>query len=162
MPARANSSALKLGAVRRRKALAPQALAAFGIEFSYTDLKEPFPVEVLPDPNAIGATVKNSVGNYRGLYTWVHDNPGVNVGEVAAQTAGGWTHRKFVGSYDEFTADLAGWFDDGLAEGFSIVMPMGVKTLREVVDEIVPRLAARGIYRMTPDDRPLRERFRRA
>lgn len=140
-------------------ALAPRALAAFGIQYSYDSIDDKFPVDVLPHPLEVKDTVKNSFGNYLGLYTWIMNNPGVTVGQVAAQTAGGWTHRKFVGSYDEFADDLASWFDEGLAAGFSLIAPQGVASVREMVDEIVPRLIDRGIYRTTPDDRPLRQRF---
>jgi N-acetyl-S-(2-succino)cysteine monooxygenase len=140
-------------------ALAPAALAAFGLEYSYDSVDDPFPAEVLPDPATAPAAIRNSVGNYTGLYRWITDRPGVTVREVVAQTAVGWTHRKFVGSYDEFADEAESWYQEGLADGFSVVAPLGVESMREFVGEIVPRLIDRGIYRAEPDERPLRQRF---
>lgn len=139
--------------------LVPRALAGFGIDFEWDDVNDPFPVEVLPDPDKDSVAVKNSLGNYRGLHTWVMSTPGVTIKQVAAQTAGGWTHRKFVGSYDDFVDDAERWFRSGAADGFSLIAPIGVPSLRDFVDEVVPRLERRGIYRNSPDDRPLRARF---
>jgi hypothetical protein len=39
------------------------------------------------------------------------------------------------------------------------MFPVGFTSIREFIDEVVPRLIDRGIYRPTPHDRPLRERF---
>jgi FMN-dependent oxidoreductase (nitrilotriacetate monooxygenase family) len=141
------------------EALAPAALAAFGIEYSYRSVDDPFPVDVLPDPARAPASIRNSLGNYTGLYTWITERPGVTVREVVGQTAGGWTHRNFVGSYDEFADEIESWYREGLADGFSILAPRGIESVRECVEEIVPRLIDRGIYRAEPDERPLRHRF---
>lgn len=141
------------------EALAPSALAAFGIQYSYTSIDDPFPVDVLPDPAKAPASIRNSLGNYIGLHSWITERPGVTVREVVGQTAGGWTHRKFVGSYDEFADNLEGWYREGLADGFTVVASRGIDSVREYVEEIVPRLIDRGIYRAEPDERPLRERF---
>ncbi|MFW0786993.1 NtaA/DmoA family FMN-dependent monooxygenase [Gordonia sp. CPCC 206044] len=140
---------------------APFALIQFGLEFSFDSIDDPFPLDQIPKPEDVKDTIKSTYGNYVGLYTWITENPGVTVRDVTAQSLarGGAQHRKFVGTYDEFVDDLAAWHSDGTVGGFNLMFPTGVIDLREFVDEVVPRLVDRGIYRGTPDTRPLRERF---
>ncbi|HWC82312.1 MAG TPA: NtaA/DmoA family FMN-dependent monooxygenase [Pseudonocardiaceae bacterium] len=141
--------------------LAPFALGQFGIVLEFDSLDDPFPVDVLPAPKDVEKTITSTFGNYVGLYNWIHERPGVTVKEVTAHAIGhgGTTHRKFIGSYDEIVDDFALWFEDGNVGGFNIMFPVGFTSIREFIDEVVPRLIDRGIYRPTPHDRPLRERF---
>jgi hypothetical protein len=46
-------------------------------------------------------------------------------------------------------------------EAADLMFPAGAGSVREFIDEVVPRLVDRGSYPKTPDDRPLRERFGR-
>ncbi|MQY21664.1 NtaA/DmoA family FMN-dependent monooxygenase [Nocardia macrotermitis] len=142
--------------------LAPMALGQFGIDVPLGDLTEPFPTELLPRPADVEATIKSTFGNYVGLYDWIQERPGVTVREVVAQAVGrgGATHRKFVGTYDDLVEDFAAWHEDGNVGGFNLMFATGSTAIREFIDEVVPRLTARGIYPTTPTDRPLRERFR--
>ncbi len=141
--------------------IAPFALGQFGLEFTYGDINDPFPVHELPRPADVEKTIKSTFGNYVGLYNWIQERPGVTVREVVAQAVGrgGATHRKFVGTYDALVDDFAAWHEDGNVGGFNLMFSAGSAAIREFVDEVVPRLIDRGIYRPTPADRPLRERF---
>lgn len=141
--------------------IAPFALGQFGLEFTYGDISDPFPVQELPRPADVEKTIKSTFGNYVGLYNWIQERPGVTVREVVAQAVGrgGATHRKFVGTYDALVDDFAAWHEDGNVGGFNLMFSAGSAAIREFVDEVVPRLIDRGIYRPTPADRPLRERF---
>ncbi|MFD4369415.1 NtaA/DmoA family FMN-dependent monooxygenase [Rhodococcus sp. NPDC058521] len=140
---------------------APFALVQFGLEFTYDSVDDPFPLDQIPKPEDVQDTIKSTYGNYVGLYNWITEHPGATVRDVTAQSLarGGAQHRKFVGSYDDFVDDLATWHDDGHVGGFNLMFPTGVIAIREFVDEVVPRLVDRGIYRGVPDTRPLRERF---
>lgn len=141
--------------------IAPFALGQFGIEVPLDDIDAPFPVAALPVPADVEKTIKSTFGNYVGLYNWIAQRPGVSVREVVAQAVGrgGATHRKFVGSYDDLVEDFAAWHADGNVGGFNLMFSAGAQSIREFIDEVVPRLIDRGIYRDTPDERPLRERF---
>ncbi|MFV8053259.1 NtaA/DmoA family FMN-dependent monooxygenase [Mycobacterium sp. 48b] len=141
--------------------IAPFALGQFGIDIPLEDITAPFPVEELPVPADVEKTIKSTFGNYVGLYNWIQERPGVTVREVVAQAVGrgGATHRKFVGSYDDIVDDFAAWHSDGNVGGFNLMFSAGAQSIREFIDEVVPRLIDRGIYRSTPADRPLRERF---
>lgn len=141
--------------------IAPFALGQFGIDIPFGDINAPFPVEELPVPADVEKTIKSTFGNYVGLYNWIQQHPGVTVRDVVAQAVGrgGATHRKFVGSYDDIVEDFAAWHCDGNVGGFNLMFSAGTQSIREFIDEVVPRLIDRGIYRPTPADRPLRERF---
>lgn len=141
--------------------IAPFALGQFGIEVAFDDINEAFPTAQLPVPADVEKTIKSTFGNYVGLYNWIHERPGVTVREVVAQAVGrgGATHRKFVGSYDDLVDDFAAWHGDGNVGGFNLMFSAGAQSIREFIDEVVPRLIDRGIYRSTPHDEPLRERF---
>ena len=142
--------------------IAPFALGQFGIEVPFDDIHQRFPVEVLPVPADVEKSIKSTFGNYVGLYNWIRERPGATVRDVVAQAVGrgGATHRKFVGSYDDIVDDFAAWFEDGDVGGFNLMFSAGSESIQEFIDEVVPRLIDRGIYRASPDDRPLRERFR--
>lgn len=141
--------------------IAPFALGQFGIEVAFDDINEAFPTAQLPVPADVEKTIKSTFGNYVGLYNWIHERPGVTVREVVAQAVGrgGATHRKFVGSYDDLVDDFAAWHGDGNVGGFNLMFAAGAQSIREFIDEVVPRMIDRGIYRSTPYDEPLRERF---
>ncbi|CAN5269702.1 LLM class flavin-dependent oxidoreductase [soil metagenome] len=141
--------------------VAPFALGQFGIEVPYQDINDRFPREVLPRPEDIEKTITSTFGNYVGLYNWIQEKPDLTVRDVVAQAVGrgGATHRKFIGSYDDIVDDFAAWFDDGYIGGFNLMFSAGAESIREFIDEVVPRLIDRGIYRATPADVPLRERF---
>lgn len=141
--------------------IAPFALGQFGLEFTYGDINDPFPVHELPRPADVEKTIKSTFGNYVGLYNWIQERPAVTVREVVAQAVGrgGATHRKFVGTYDALVDDFAAWHEDGNVGGFNLMFSAGSAAIREFIDEVVPRLIDRGIYRPAPADRPLRERF---
>ncbi|WAC54038.1 NtaA/DmoA family FMN-dependent monooxygenase [Gordonia sp. SL306] len=140
---------------------APFALVQFGLEYTFDSIDDPFPLDQLPKPEDVQDTIKSTYGNYVGLYTWITEHPGATVRDVTAHSLarGGAQHRKFIGSYDDFVEDLATWHADGHVGGFNLMFPTGVIDIREFVDEVVPRLIDRGIYRGRPDSRPLRERF---
>ncbi|MBU9764118.1 NtaA/DmoA family FMN-dependent monooxygenase [Mycobacterium sp. TNTM28] len=141
--------------------IAPFALGQFGIEVPLEDINAPFPVAALPVPADVEKTIKSTFGNYVGLYNWIQERPGVTVRDVVAQAVGrgGATHRKFVGSYDDLVEDFAAWHEDGNVGGFNLMFSAGAESIQEFIDEVVPRLIDRGIYRSTPADQPLRERF---
>ncbi|WP_099021981.1 NtaA/DmoA family FMN-dependent monooxygenase [Mycolicibacterium palauense] len=141
--------------------IAPFALGQFGIDVAYDDINDPFPSDLLPRPEDVEATISSAFSNYVSLYTWIRQHPGVTMRDVVAQAVGrgGATHRKFVGSYDDIADDFAAWFADGNVGGFNLMFSAGATSIREFIDEVVPRLIDRGIYRGTAEDRPLRERF---
>lgn len=141
--------------------LAPYALGQFGIHVPFESLDDVVDVNALPAPAEVEKTITSTYGNYVGLYNWIKEHPGATMKDVAAQSIGrgGAQHRKFVGSYDELVEDFAQWFEDGNVGGFNLMFPISGSDIREFIDEVVPRMIDRGIYRKTPDDRPLRQRF---
>ena len=66
-------------------------------------------------------------------------------------------HRSLVGTADDVADDLQRWFEADAADGFIIIpadMPLG---LEDFVEEVVPRLQSRGVFRKEYAGRTLRE-----
>ncbi|MFG1921986.1 NtaA/DmoA family FMN-dependent monooxygenase [Cryptosporangium sp. NPDC048952] len=141
--------------------LAPFAIGQFGFEVPYDSLDDVIDIRTLPRPEDVEKTISSTYGNYVGLYNWLREHPGATVKDITAQSIGrgGAQHRKFVGSYDEIVENFAQWFEDGNVGGFNLMFPISGSDIQEFIDEVVPRLIDRGIYRKTPHERPLRERF---
>lgn len=140
---------------------APFALGQFGFTFEFDSIDEVVDINKLPKPEDVEKTIQSTYGNYVGLYGWLKENPGATVKDVTAQSIGrgGAQHRKFVGSYDDLVDDFASWFEEGNVGGFNLMFPISGSDIQEFIDEVVPRLIDRGIYRKTPDERTLRGRF---
>lgn len=69
-------------------------------------------------------------------------------------------HRSLVGTADQVADDLQRWFESGAADGFIILpadLPVG---LEEFVDEVVPRLQLRGLFRKKYSSDTLRGHLR--
>lgn len=70
---------------------------------------------------------------------------------------GGLGHRLFVGTPEQLADDLAAWHAEGIADGFNLmpdVLPEGVTSF---VDEVVPILQKRGLFRQDYEGRRLRD-----
>ena len=81
----------------------------------------------------------------------------LTVRELNRRLGGGLGHRLFVGTPEQLAEDMAAWQAEGIADGFNLmpdVLPDGVTTF---VDEVVPLLQARGIFRRDYEGTTLRE-----
>jgi FMN-dependent oxidoreductase (nitrilotriacetate monooxygenase family) len=75
---------------------------------------------------------------------------------LAAAARGHWV---LCGSADTVAATLEHWFRDGAADGFNVMPPYFHGGFDAFVDEVVPRLQARGIFRTAYTGTTLREHF---
>jgi FMN-dependent oxidoreductase (nitrilotriacetate monooxygenase family) len=81
----------------------------------------------------------------------------LTVRQLIGRLGGGRGHRTVGGTPDQIVDALTGWFDQGAADGFNImpaVLPSGLETF---VDEVVPLLVRRGLFRSEYDGVTLRE-----
>jgi FMN-dependent oxidoreductase (nitrilotriacetate monooxygenase family) len=75
---------------------------------------------------------------------------------LAAAARGHWV---LCGSADTVADTLEHWFRDGAADGFNVMPPYFHGGFDAFVDEVVPRLQARGIFRTAYTGTTLREHF---
>lgn len=81
----------------------------------------------------------------------------LTVRELLKALGGGVGHRIIVGTPEQIADDIAAWFATGAADGFNLmpdVLPEGLATF---VDEVVPLLQKRGIFRHDYEGTTLRE-----
>lgn len=83
----------------------------------------------------------------------------LTVRQLNRRLAGGAGHRVIVGTPEQVAADMEHWLTSGAADGFNLmpdVLPSGLETF---VDEVVPLLRKRGIFRSEYTSKTLRGHF---
>jgi alkanesulfonate monooxygenase SsuD/methylene tetrahydromethanopterin reductase-like flavin-dependent oxidoreductase (luciferase family) len=74
---------------------------------------------------------------------------------LAVATARG--HRTVVGTPEQIADAMQEWFDNGAADAFNIMPPILPTALTDFVDQVVPILQKRGLFRTEYEGRTLRE-----
>ncbi|MET0221443.1 MAG: LLM class flavin-dependent oxidoreductase, partial [Tardiphaga sp.] len=114
------------------------------------ELDKPLPELALP-ANANQTMFKGTVAMAR------KDN--LTVRQLLKALGGGVGHRIIVGTPEAIADDIEAWFKAGAADGFNLmpdVLPTGLETF---VDEVVPLLQKRGIFRRDYEGTTLRDHF---
>lgn len=122
----------------------------FGQDLSHLDIDAPFPD--LPIPLNGMTTFARATLNFarQGNLTFR---------QLIHKLGGGIGHRVIAGTPEAVADDIEAWFVNGAADGFNLmpdVLPDGLATF---VDEVVPILQKRGIFRTEYRETTLRERF---
>lgn len=76
---------------------------------------------------------------------------------IKAQGGGGTAHRVVVGTPEQIAAGIEEWFLSGAIGGFNIMPDVTVSGLAAFVEEVVPILRRRGIFRTSYEGTTLRE-----
>lgn len=71
----------------------------------------------------------------------------LTVRELIGRLGGGRGHRTFAGTPEQVADAIESWFTGGAADGFNIMPPVLPSGLELFVDEVVPILRARGLFR---------------
>lgn len=157
---RAIIDALDLEAGRRSLALAFGAVlarerdSATGIDLSDLELDEPIPVErieALPDAETLTRR-RSRTELYRRLAL-----RGLTLRQLIVEHLQGHAHYRFTGSHDQVADELQLWFTTGAAEGFVLRFTEGAYGAHEFVENVVPRLQDRNLFRREYEGATLRE-----
>lgn len=99
--------------------------------------------EPLPDLELVSS---GSVGHARQLISLVKREKLTlrQLRDIGAMSSG---HRLLLGTAEEIAEDLESWFTSGAADGFAILNPYLPQPLERFVDEVVPILMDRGLFR---------------
>ncbi|MFG2828182.1 LLM class flavin-dependent oxidoreductase [Streptomyces sp. NPDC048434] len=84
---------------------------------------------------------------------------GLTLRELIARLGGGRGHRVFAGTPEQIADQLQEWFTQGAADGFNIMAPHLPGGLEDFVDQVVPLLQRRGLFRTEYTGRTLREHY---
>lgn len=74
---------------------------------------------------------------------------------------GGYGQRFIAGTPEQIVDSMESWFHAGAADGFNVMLDLFPSGLTDFVDQVVPELQRRGLYRTQYDDGTLRERLAR-
>ncbi|ASR01687.1 NtaA/DmoA family FMN-dependent monooxygenase [Gordonia rubripertincta] len=105
------------------------------------DLDAPFPIDRLPSVD--------SLSGFRSFHEIVrrHADSGATLREVLAVTDSGNAHLRFVGTPEQVADRIAEWFAAGAADGFNINPAISPTGLTDFVDQVIPLLQEKGIYK---------------
>ncbi len=79
--------------------------------------------------------------------------------QIIARLGGGRGHRVVAGTPEQIADQMQEWFTHGAADGFNIMPPHLPGGLEDFVDQVVPILRERGLFRSEYTGRTLREHY---
>ncbi|WP_406306511.1 LLM class flavin-dependent oxidoreductase [Streptomyces sp. NBC_00885] len=83
----------------------------------------------------------------------------LTIRQLIARLGGGRGHRVFAGTPEQIADQLEEWFTQGAADGFNIMPPYLPGGLDDFVDQVIPVLQDRGLFRTEYSGRTLREHY---
>ncbi|AUZ35973.1 LLM class flavin-dependent oxidoreductase [Arthrobacter sp. PGP41] len=83
----------------------------------------------------------------------------LTVRQLIGRLGGGRGHRTFTGTPIQVADAIQEWFDGGAADGFNIMPPVLPSGLEAFVDQVVPILQERGLFRTEYSGATLREHY---
>ena len=83
----------------------------------------------------------------------------LTVRELLVRLGGGRGHRTFAGTPEQIADTMEEWFTQGAADGFNVMAPVMPSGLELFVDEVVPLLRKRGLFRSEYAGSTLREHY---
>lgn len=125
-----------------------------GFDFSAFPLDERIPIEAFPRPETVqGAQSRSQVI----LNIVEREKPTLR--QLLRRLAGGRGHKVLAGTPDVVADHIQLWVEQRAADGFNIMPAFMPGGLSAFVDEVVPILQARGLFRRDYTGRTLREHY---
>ncbi len=121
-----------------------------GIDFSTHDLDSLIRIPVRPA----------EAGNQRSRHDLVHrltTTENLTLRQLLRRLSAGRGHRIATGTPEQVEATIVEWFQTGAADGFNLIPPALPSSLTTFVEQVVPLLQARGLFRTEYDGSTLRE-----
>ncbi|MBF6241018.1 LLM class flavin-dependent oxidoreductase [Nocardia otitidiscaviarum] len=117
-----------------------QLSAMLGTDVTGRDLDEPLPP--LPDESVIQGNKSRFT-----LVKNLAEGERLTLRQLIAELGGGRGHRTFAGTPEQIADEIQLWFDNDAADGFNIMPPHLPGGLSDFVDQVVPILRRRGLFR---------------
>jgi FMN-dependent oxidoreductase (nitrilotriacetate monooxygenase family) len=148
------------------QALADELEAAIVPEYGLRQLSEVLevPVELLELDRELLPEVPDSSGlegmqSRSALIVELARRERLTVRQLLGRLGGGRGHWTFVGTPEQVADVLELWFSTGAADGFNIMAPLLPSGLEAFVDQVVPLLQRRGLFRTDYEGATLREHY---
>lgn len=121
-----------------------------GIDFSKHDLDQPVKVPARPETE----------GNQKSRHDLVYrltSTEDLTLRQLLRRFSAGRGHRIATGTPEQIAATITEWFHNGAADGFNLIPPALPTSLSIFVDQVVPILQSRGLFRTDYEGTTLRE-----
>ena len=125
-----------------------------GHDFSHLPLDTPLKPEDFPDPGTVQAARSRTE-----LIVGLVRNEGLTLRQLLSKLAGARGHFTFAGTPEQVADLIEDWFTGGAADGFNIMPPLLPPMLQAFVDEVIPILQKRGLFRTEYTGETLREHY---
>jgi FMN-dependent oxidoreductase (nitrilotriacetate monooxygenase family) len=125
-----------------------------GHDFSHLPLDKPLRPEDFPDPAKVEAARSRTE-----LIVGLVRNENLTLRQLLSKLAGARGHFTFAGTPEQVADLIEDWFTDGAADGFNLMPPLLPKMLDVFVDEVVPLLQKRGLFRTAYEGETLRSHY---
>ena len=125
-----------------------------GHDFSHLPLDKPLSPEDFPDPSTVEAA-RSRTEVIVGLVK--REKPTLR--QLLAYLAGARGHYTTAGTPEQIADLMESWFEDGAADGFNVMPPILPAMLDVFVDEVIPLLQKRGLFRTEYEGDTLRDHY---
>jgi FMN-dependent oxidoreductase (nitrilotriacetate monooxygenase family) len=125
-----------------------------GHDFSHLPLDKPLAPEDFPDPSTVEAA-RSRTEVIVGLVK--REKPTLR--QLLAYLAGARGHYTTAGTPDQIADLMEDWSKEGAADGFNVMPPVLPAMLDVFVDEVIPLLQKRGLFRTAYEGETLRDHY---
>jgi len=125
-----------------------------GTDFSHLSLDAPLSPEDFPDPSTV-----ESARSRTEVIIGVVRTERLTLRQLLSKMAGARGHYVAAGTPEQIADLIEDWFTDGVADGINLMPPVLPKMLDVFIDEVVPLLQKKGIFRTDYHGDTLREHY---
>ena len=125
-----------------------------GVDFSHLPLDKPLSPEDFPDPETVQAARSRTE-----MIVGVVRRGKPTLRQLLSKLAGARGHFTLAGAPEQVADLIEDWFTDGASDGVNLMPPLLPNMLDVFVDEVVPLLQKRGLFRTEYEGETLREQY---
>lgn len=125
-----------------------------GHDFTHLPVDEPLSADDFPDPSTI-ETVRSRTEVMVDLVR----KERLTLRQLLKRMAQARGHLNLIGTPEQCADVIEDWFTDGAADGFNLMPPLMPMMLEAFVDEVIPILQKRGLFRTAYEGSTLREHY---
>ncbi len=125
-----------------------------GHDFSHLPLDTPLTPNDFPDPATVEAARSRTE-----LIVGLVERENLTLRQLLSKMAGARGHFTFAGTPEQVADLIEDWFTDGAADGFNLMPPLLPTMLTAFIDEVVPILQKRGLFRTEYAGETLRSHY---
>ena len=124
-----------------------------GVDLSGHDLDAPFPRHLIDTKGPAGVASRFQ------LVVDIIDRERPTIRQLLRRLAGGRGHWVIAGTPEEVADNIQTWFEDGAADGFNVMPPWLTGGFDAFVEQVVPILRKRGLFREDYSGTTLRDHY---